>query len=135
MVKTTRKQILLVEDDSAVLMMLKLRLLHEGFDVVLARNGEEALQCVEANGVIDLIIMDVKMPKLDGFQVCKQLKSNPTTAKIPIIIYTASERHFLNLADRCMELGVSAWLKKPFQSEELLEKIHHVLGRGGTTHV
>ena len=123
-----RSTILLAEDDAAVLKMTKLRLEHEGFEVVTATDGEEALTQIAANGNIDLILLDVKMPRLDGFQVCSRLKERSATAKIPIIVLTASETLWSRLVDRCIELGITDWLKKPFRSQELLEKIHKALG-------
>ena len=124
----TKKRILLADDEPAMVMVMKFRLEHEGFEVVVATDGEEALHQAVANGVIDLILLDIKMPKLDGFQVCKRLKENPATAKIPIIIFTASEGVWSQLADRCVEFGVTGWLKKPYGSQELLKTIRQALG-------
>jgi len=129
-----KKRILLVEDEPAILKMMTLRLQHEGFEVITATDGEEALKHVLANGGIALILLDLKLPKLDGFQVCKQLKTNPTTAKIPVIVFTASPGYWQRLVDQCIDLGVVDWLKKPFRSGELLEKIRRVLNEEETTH-
>jgi CheY-like chemotaxis protein len=122
-----KQRILVAEDDPSILKMMKLRLEYEGFEVVLTVDGEQAFNQATADGVIDLILLDIKMPKLDGFEVCKRLKADPVTAKIPIILFTASEAHWLKLADRCIELGVADWIRKPFRSEDLLAKIRKVL--------
>lgn len=120
------RRILLAEDDLSVVKMTKLRLEHEGFEVVVAKDGEEALD--EAAGLkIDLILLDVRMPKLDGFEVCQRLKADTHTAKIPIIVFTASTARWSQMADRCIELGVVDWLKKPFRSQDLLDKIRRAL--------
>ena len=125
-VRRMPRRIVLAEDDPGIRKMTKLRLEHEGFTVLAAADGESALRAVMP-GRVDLIVLDVKMPKLDGFQVCARLKANPATAKIPIIIFTASTGQARHLADRCLELGVTNWLQKPFRSSELLEKIHRAL--------
>ncbi len=126
--RMARKRILLAEDDPSILKMTKLRLEYEGFDVIVATDGSQAIEQAMANGGLDLILMDIRMPKLDGLQVCQHLKADPATANIPIIVFTASTGRWQSLADRCLELGVEDWLKKPFTSRELLGKIHRVLG-------
>ncbi len=128
------KRVLLAEDDPAILKMTRLRLEHAGFEVVTAHDGEDAWRQAEANPAFDLVLMDVKMPKLNGFEVCQRLRANPKTAAIPIIIMTASALYWQDLANRCIELGVADWVKKPFRSQELLQKIHRVLGEGGRGH-
>ncbi|MBI2093292.1 MAG: response regulator transcription factor [Candidatus Omnitrophica bacterium] len=122
---TQKKHILLVEDEPAVVKMTKLRLEHEGFDVEVALDGEAALALVKPT--TDLILLDIRLPKLDGFEVCKRLKAKPDTAKIPIIVFTASASQWQELTDRCIELGVMDLLKKPFHSKELVEKIRRIL--------
>ena len=124
----TLRSILLAEDDPAVLKMTKLRLEHEGFRVLTATDGQQALDCLKHRGAVDLILLDVRMPKLNGFQVCKRLKADPQTARIPIVVFTASSSNWQHIMDQCLELGIADWLKKPFRSEELLGKIHHALG-------
>lgn len=126
-------RILLADDDPSVLKMTKARLEHTGYEVVVARDGEEVLEQVAVDGAIDLILLDLKMPKLDGVQVCQRLKANPSTAKIPVMIFSASETFLEKLADLCLEAGASDWIKKPFHSQELLEKIHKLLGEAGTS--
>jgi DNA-binding response OmpR family regulator len=129
-----KKRILLVEDDSWVLKMTRLRLQHEGFEVVVASDGEGALARVGAAPAVHLILMDLHLPKLDGFQVCERLKANPATMRIPIIVFTASLSHWEQLVNRCIDLGIADWIKKPFRSEELLAKIRRVLQQEGDGH-
>ena len=126
-----KRRILLAEDDPSILKVTQLRLEHEGFDVIVATDGQAAVDTALEIGMIDLILLDVRMPKLDGFQVCKRLKQNPLTTRIPIIIFTASVTQLQRLADRCIELGVAAWLRKPFQSKDLLAKVYQALGEEG----
>jgi CheY-like chemotaxis protein len=124
-------RILVADDDASVLKMTKLRLEHEGYEVVAAGDGEEVLRVVSANGPIDLILLDLRMPKLDGLQVCQRLKADPETSPIPIMLFTASEGFLERVADLCIELGAADWIKKPFRSQELLEKIRKILKKTG----
>ena len=123
-----KKRILIAEDEPNILKATRLRLEHEGYTVISAVDGEEALQQAESALPIHLILLDVKMPKLDGYEVCQRLKRNPVTAHVPIIVFTASETQSKRIADRCIELGASDWVKKPFQTKELLAKIQRALG-------
>jgi two-component system cell cycle response regulator len=127
----SKRRILLAEDDAAVLKMTRLRLEHEGFDVIVATNGEEALRRAEEHQDIALALVDVRMPKLDGFQVCKRMKADPRMMHIPIIVFTASVSQLQRLTDRCIELGASGWLRKPFRSKDLMDKIHNTLREEG----
>ena len=123
-----KKRILLADDDPSVLELTKVRLEHVGFDVVTATDGQAAVEkAVDGTG-IDLILMDLRMPKLSGLEVCQQLKQNPSAMKIPVILFSASSTSSHIFADRCVELGIADWIRKPFQSKDLLEKIHRVLG-------
>lgn len=130
-----KKRILLADDEVSILETTRRRLEHEGYEVTTATDGEEVLE--EAfdfeEGGFDLILLDIKMPKLDGFQVVKRLRENPSTAKIPTILFTASSARWEALLAKCVELGITDFLKKPFQSKELVARIRHVLGEV-TTH-
>ena len=122
-----KRCILLAEDDLSVLKMTKLRLEHEGYEVIVATNGEEAVHQALAHDA-SLILLDIRMPKLDGYEVCRQLRQAPGTAKTPIIVFTGSMAQWQQLTDRCIDLGITDWLKKPFRSKALLEKVHRALG-------
>ena len=117
----------MVEDGCSILELVTARLEHEGFEIVGARDGEEGVKCATDDGGIDLVLLDLKLPKLDGYQVCRRLKAQSATAKIPIIIMTGTETYLADLADRCIELGVQGWLKKPLESKELLGTIRRAL--------
>lgn len=130
----SKKRILICEDDLSILKMTKVRLEHEGYDVVTATTGEEVPGAVEEAYPIHLVLLDIKLPKLSGYDVCRLLKQRPATAEIPIIVFTASESQLQRLADRCIEVGATDWIKKPFRTKELLEKIHHALGEEGGDH-
>lgn len=122
-----KKRILLADDDPSIRKMTGARLQHAGYEVVVASDGEEVLAQVAAHDTIDVILLDLNMPKLNGFQVCQRLKANPQTAQIPIVIFTAAETFIKRLADLCIELGAADCIEKPFRSQALLEKIEEVV--------
>ncbi len=106
--------------------MTKVRLEHAGYTVLVAMDGESA--CRQAAAVpVHLILLDVRLPKRDGYEVCRLLRRDQTTAHIPIIIFTASETQLKRLAERCIEAGANEWIHKPFRTPELLEKIQRLV--------
>ncbi|WP_240468604.1 response regulator transcription factor [Gracilibacillus sp. YIM 98692] len=112
-----RKTILIVDDEVQMRMMLKLHL-RQSFDVLEAKHGKEALEVTNQNK-IDLILLDIMMPELDGMEACKQLKK--AHPKIPIILLTA-----LNNTSQKVEgltIGADDYIVKPFEPEELLARI------------
>ncbi|MRR38626.1 response regulator transcription factor, partial [bacterium] len=82
-----KKKVLVVDDEKDILDLLKYNLVKEGFDVQTASNGADALQKAAAKP--DLVILDLMMPVLDGFETCKRLKASPETASIPVVFLTA----------------------------------------------
>ena len=97
----------------------------EGYEVATAGNGEQALAKV-ADFAPDLIVLDVMMPKLDGREVCKQLKADPATEAIKIIFLSARAQE-LDVQSG-LDLGADAYITKPFDPEELLKMIQKLLG-------
>ena len=130
----TKKRILIVEDDPSVLKMTSIRLRHEGYDVLTATDGESALSTIDQDPQIHLILLDVRLPKIDGYEVCRTVKRQPATMHIPVIIFSASESQLGRLADRCIEAGAVDCIRKPFQTRELLGKIHRALEEEGGVH-
>lgn len=128
------KRILIGEDDESILKVTRYRLEHEGYQVLEAADGEAVLHQVSTAGPVHLILLDIKMPRLNGYEVCRQLKQNPATSQIPVIVFTASESQLTRLADRCIEAGASDWIKKPFRTKDLMQKIHRILGEEANPH-
>jgi CheY-like chemotaxis protein len=85
---TKKSRILCVDDEPANLKLLEAALIPRGYEVIKAKNGEEALERIKGQE-IDLILLDVMMPKIDGFEVCKKIKENPLTQLIPVVMVTA----------------------------------------------
>ena len=126
-----KKRILIVDDEPSVLKVTKARLEHQGYEVLVAMDGKAALQKAAEELPIHVVLLDIMLPKLNGYEVCRALKRQPATAHIPVIVFTGSESHIEQLGDRCIEVGATDWIKKPFESKELLAKIHRALGEGG----
>ncbi|MGD0289516.1 MAG: response regulator [Candidatus Binataceae bacterium] len=113
-------QIMVVDDDPDTVSILARHLQREGFDAIEAISGVECLRLVQAHRV-DVILLDLMMPEMDGFQVCRMLKENPKTAEIPIIMITA--RDDLDARAQGMRLGVSDFLAKPVFRRQLANRI------------
>ena len=121
-----RERLLLVDDEDNLRSMLEAALRHQGFDVVPVANGRDALDAVAVEHP-DLIVLDVLLPDLDGFEVCRRLRTNGT--RIPVLFLTA--RDGTEDKVRGLTLGADDYLVKPFSLEELVARINAVLRRAG----
>lgn len=124
----SRPLILLADDETDVALVASTRLEVSGYEVVIAADGEEALALFRSRRP-DLVLLDILMPRLDGFQVCSIIKSDPATRDVPVIIFSASSSHSLSLERKCIEMGADECIRKPYSGEELLAKIEHQLAR------
>jgi len=112
-------KILVVEDEANIRQVLKYNLELDGYDVITANDGTEALEKVkEAPG---LILLDIMMPRMGGLEVCKRLKKDPATSDIPIFMLTAKSQ--LNDIEEAFRAGADDYLTKPFEPRELNAKI------------
>jgi DNA-binding response OmpR family regulator len=118
------KRILVVEDDEALALVLRDNLVYEGFDVDCAIDGQQALHKAQSARP-DLVLLDLMIPGLDGFEVCRVLGTHPP--RLPIIMLTARTQHEDKI--RGLELGADDYVTKPFILNELLARIHAVLRR------
>jgi CheY-like chemotaxis protein len=118
-------KILLVDDSATVLMMERMILASERFEIVTASNGEEA-QLKARIEQPNLILMDVVMPRMNGIQACKALRQDPSTSHIPIILVTT--RGEAETMEQGYESGCNDYVTKPVNSAELLGKIRSILG-------
>jgi DNA-binding NarL/FixJ family response regulator len=125
------KRLLVVDDEPNLLRAVAACLKSEGYEVNTARSGREALlQLAEA--VPDLLVSDIRMPGMDGYQLARQLRGSPRTALVPIVFLTAKDE----TADRIegFRAGVDAYLTKPFEPEELIAVVNGILNRVERTH-
>jgi len=123
----TRGPLLVVEDIPNVLELLEVTLRFQGYEVISAKNGEEALDILEKEKPA-LIITDILMPKLDGFSFVQKLRRNPKTQNIPVIFLSAT---YVTPEDRtfAMSLGASRFIEKPIDTEDFLLTIAELLSQ------
>jgi DNA-binding NarL/FixJ family response regulator len=125
------KRLLVVDDDPGLLLAVSETLRAEGYDVKTARRGAEALVIV-AQSLPDLIISDIRMPGMDGYQLVKNLRSNARTRLVPIVFLSAKDETTDRIAG--FRTGVDAYLTKPFEPEELTAVVAAILQRIERTH-
>ena len=121
----SRKKILLVDDADTILMMERMILNKAGYELITAKDGQEAVTKASAERP-DLILMDVVMPKMNGFEACKQLRSQDATKAIPIIMVTT--RGEAESVESGFQSGCSDYITKPINGLEVLSKVKSALG-------
>jgi DNA-binding response OmpR family regulator len=119
-----RKKILIVEDEPDIAASMAARLDLEGFKVGTAANGQEGVQKARTDKP-DLIILDIMMPLLNGYDVLNLLKGDPATQSIPIIVLTALPH--VEDAENAFEAGATDFLNKPYTNERLIQKVRKIL--------
>jgi two-component system alkaline phosphatase synthesis response regulator PhoP len=117
-------KVLVVDDEPAILKLVEVSLSRQGYEVISAANGVEALAKVEEESPT-LILMDAMMPYMDGFEALKRLKENPVTQDIPVIMLTA-KRHDADLI-RSLQSGAACYITKPFNPTELITMVERTL--------
>ncbi|MBI5416122.1 MAG: response regulator [Candidatus Omnitrophica bacterium] len=122
----SKKKILVVDDEQDMLYAIKLQLEARGFDVFTACDGQEGLNIARQEAP-DLIILDVMLPKVDGYKVCRMLKFDRKYNTIPVIMFTARVQE----GDQQLgyEVGADVYMTKPFDPGKLLDKINELLRR------
>ena len=118
------KKILVVDDDAQLAKLMRITLETRGYEVILARNGREALDCARSEHP-DLLVMDVMMPEMDGFEALQKMKSDLSIAHIPVILLTALGRSTDAL--KGLEAGAHFYLAKPFSPFELVAHVRQIL--------
>jgi len=128
--RETHLRVAVIEDDADITFTIRLNLEREGYTVVTYSNGHEGLLGVQQGG-FDFLVLDLNLPDLDGFTICRELRRFPATAKLPILMLTARTSE----QDRIMglELGADDYLVKPFSVRELLARIAAILRRSKGT--
>ena len=124
-----RKKILLVDDSCTILMMEKLILRNDPFDLVTAMNGEEAVRKAIAE-LPDLILLDVVMPRMGGFEACRLIRANDTTRHIPIVMVTTRSEPVS--IETGWTNGCTDYVTKPINAIEFLAKVRSLVGHTAT---
>jgi DNA-binding response OmpR family regulator len=118
--------VLAADDDEDILALVAFRLERSGYTVIQARDGQQALELALAEAP-DLAVLDVMMPKLDGVELTRRLRSEDATSRMPIILLTARAQD--SDVAQGFEAGADDYLRKPFSPEELRNRVQTVLGR------
>ena len=122
------QKILIVDDDQNICELLRMYLTKDGFDTAIASDGEQALELFGRYNP-DLILLDIMMPHLDGWQVCREVRK---TSEVPIIMLTAKGEVFDKILG--LELGADDYISKPFDTKEVVARIKAVLRRSNEKH-
>ena len=117
-------RILIVDDEPSIVISLQFLMGREGYEVVVAGDGEAALRAIEA-APPDLVILDVMMPKMNGFEVCRRIRAEPRWAAVRVLMLSAKGRE-VEMA-RGLELGADAYVTKPFSTKDLVAEIKRLL--------
>jgi DNA-binding response OmpR family regulator len=118
-------KILVADDEPNIVISLEYLLKREGYNVVVARDGQEALDAISRE-LPDLVLLDVMMPKKSGFEVCQEIRTNDALQAVKILMLTAKGRD-TDVA-KGMALGADAYMTKPFATRELVQKVASMLG-------
>lgn len=119
------KRILVCDDDPVILRLLQVNLELEGYEVILAHHGAEAVD-LAATEMPDLVILDIMMPRMDGYEACEALRAQPETKDIPVVFLSAKAQQ--SDIERGKKSGVADYVTKPFDPAELLDVIERHTG-------
>ena len=117
-------KILIVDDEPSIIVPVQFLMEQNGYDVLVAFSGEEAMEII-ADKKVDLILLDIMLPVIDGFEVCQRVRENPQWNKIKIILLTAlgSDAN----VEKGLALGADAYITKPFSNVDIVEKVKELL--------
>jgi len=125
----SRGRILVVDDEIYIVHILDFSLGMEGYEVITALDGEQALEKARECKP-DLIVLDIMMPKMDGYETCKALKADPETKDTPVILLSAKGRNIDQQAG--FDVGAQDYITKPFSPRKLVDRINAMLGEEGS---
>ena len=117
-------KVLIVDDESFIINLLKNGLTENGFEVITAENGFEAILAVEEQQP-DVVITDIMMPRLTGLEFLKALKNNPATADVPVFLISAMDQ--ADMVQQGLDMGAVDYITKPFKINEIIGKLRHRL--------
>ena len=122
------KRILIVDDEPNIVVSLEFLMKREGFEVAVAADGEAALRSVEEKKP-DLVLLDIMLPKKNGFEVCQTIRANPEWQSIKVVMLTAKGRD--TEVAKGTALGADAYMTKPFSTKDLIAQVRQMLGVDG----
>ncbi len=118
------RRILVVDDEPNIALSLNYLMERAGYSVRIAADGEEAIEAVK-EALPDLILLDVNMPKMNGYEVCELVRANPQWKHIPIVMLTAKGRDIER--EKGLAVGADEYITKPFSTQEVVEKVRVIL--------
>ncbi|MCB1763195.1 MAG: response regulator [Gammaproteobacteria bacterium] len=121
------KKVLIVDDELNITISVEFLMRREGFDVSVAKDGEEGLSMIRS-WMPDLVLLDVMMPKMDGFEVCRTVRADASLADVRIVMLTAKGREAE--VEKGLSLGADAYIPKPFSTSELVSRVKSLLETG-----
>jgi len=122
--KNVSKKVLIIEDEKNLVKLLQVNLESRGFDVITAFDGEEGLEKAFTE-LSDVITLDIQLPKMDGWEVCKRIKSNPETKDMPVIFLTVIPQK--EGGEKAKIAGADFYLTKPFDPSKLVDMIENII--------
>jgi len=121
-------KILIVDDEQDIREITQKKLIQAGYEVLIASTGEEALAICSANHP-DLVLLDIAIPEMDGYQTCQRIKADEQTKDIAVLFVTGKGLLPEGIDKHCQDLGASGYISKPFPIETLIGKITEILGQ------
>src|SRR3989449_11778840 len=119
--KIDGRKVLVVDDDVRNIFAITSMLESNGLDVIYAENGKDGIQALERNPDVDVVLMDVMMPEMDGYETMRAIRRDPAHKALPIIAITA--KALKDDREKCIQAGASDYLAKPVEADKLLELI------------
>ncbi len=119
-----KRSVLVVDDEPNIVLSLEFLMKQAGYEVRVARDGEAALQAIEDRAP-DLVLLDVMLPKRDGYDVCQAIRADPRWAGVRILMLTARGREIER--EKGLALGADEYIPKPFSTREVVERVKHYL--------
>ena len=119
-----KRSVLVVDDEPNIVLSLEFLMKQAGYEVRVARDGEAALQAIEDRAP-DLVLLDVMLPKRDGYDVCQAIRADPRWAGVRILMLTARGREIER--EKGLALGADDYITKPFSTREVVERVKHYL--------
>lgn len=122
-----KKRILVVDDEEEILSLIGEKLMDNNYDCITTTKANETITLARVSKP-DLIMLDIAMPDMDGYQVCEKLKSDKDTKNIPVLFLTGKDLEPQGIIERCKDLGIQGYISKLSTLKDLLEKIREVTG-------